>query len=239
MKVRDDVAEFMDRLGHRFSDLDLLTQALSHPSWTNEAGFDAEASNQRLEFLGDAVLELTVSRMLYEKFPEADEGRLTRARAFLVNEGSLSRLARDLGLSRMLLLGRGEAGDGGADKPSILADALEAVLGAVFIDGGLEAAETVAGRLFLGRLESAIDRAPAAEAKTRLQELVQRSRHITPQYRLVDESGPDHDKRFVVEVEVDGQVWGEGRGRSRKEAEQRAAVRALNSRDDAAGNGSD
>ncbi len=215
------------KLDYQFQRPELLERALSHASWTNEAALDALASNQRLEFLGDAVLELSVSRLLYQTFPEADEGALTRARAALVNERALARMARRLDLAPCLRLGRGEQAAGGADKPSILADAMEALFGAIFLDGGLEAAASVIRRLIGPRLEVAIARAPGTDPKTRLQELAQRRFHLTPHYRLVSESGPDHDKRFAAEVEVDGLVWGRGEGRSRKEAERRAAARAL------------
>jgi ribonuclease-3 len=220
-------SELERKLDYRFSRPELLDRALSHASWTNEAALDALASNQRLEFLGDAVLELAVSRLLYENFPEADEGTLTRSRAALVNERALARLARQLDLAPWLRLGRGERAAGGADKPSILADAMEALFGAIYLDGGLEAAAQVIERLIGPRLEGALARAPGRDPKTQLQELAQRRFHLTPRYTLVSESGPDHAKRFAAEVEVGGRVWGMGEGRSRKEAERLAAAQAL------------
>ncbi|MBU0513304.1 MAG: ribonuclease III [Proteobacteria bacterium] len=221
-----------ERLAYRFNGREWLQRAMSHPSWTNEAGLTALDSNQRLEFLGDAVLELAVSRLLYAKFPEADEGALTRARAALVNEAALARLARRLDLAPCLRLGRGERGDGGDDKPSILADAVEALFGAVFLDGGLEAAAEVIERLIGPRMSRAINRAPDSEPKTSLQELAQRRFHLTPHYRLVAETGPDHAKQFAAEVVVGDEVWGQGEGRSRKEAERRAAAAALEAQAD-------
>jgi ribonuclease-3 len=173
------------------------------------------------------VLELVVTHLLYVRFPLASEGQLSKARSGVVNESRLAATARRLGLGGYLLLGRGEEAQNGRDKPSILADALEAVVAAIYLDGGLEAAREALETLMGPAAEQAIVRAPKKDYKTRLQEKVQEALHLTPRYRIVSSEGPDHDKTFQVVVEIDGQSVAEGSGRSRKEAEQDAAQRGL------------
>lgn len=221
-----ELTELEDRIGHRFRDSALLLRALTHPSRAHEEG-DLESSNERLEFLGDAVLDLLVSQLLMAEQPRADEGVLSQARAAAVNTDALATLARELGLQHFVRLGRGEQRSGGAAKASILANVFEAVLGALYLDGGLEAA----GRLVERELGSRLDTSGESlrDAKTRLQEELQRRGQPAPSYATVGESGPDHGKRFEVEVSVAGTVLGRGAGPSKRRAEQEAARAALGS----------
>lgn len=215
-----------DRLGHRFADSAALQRALTHRSWCAEIDSKDESagSNERLEFLGDAVLDLIVTHELFERFPDRPEGELTKIRAEVVGEATLAALGRDLGLGPALRLGKGEAASGGRDKASLLADAAEAVIAAVYLDGGIEAAR----RLVLGRLDDRIDAAVLApgrsDYKTRLQEEAARLGLDPPRYE-VSGAGPDHDKRFRASVSV-GPVQGWGEGSTKKAAEQRAASSA-------------
>jgi ribonuclease III len=210
-------------LGVHLSDRGLLEQALIHRSYAFEAG--GLPTNERLEFLGDAVLGLVVTGLIFESYPDAPEGRLAKMRAAAVNAQSLARLARSLGVGEHVRLGRGEEQSGGRHKDSILADTTEALLGAVYLDGGIEAAAEVVTRLFSGLLDEIAARRESLDAKTSLQELC--AAHGTlPVYTLTEE-GPDHEKRFTATVAVDGEVRGQGQGRSKKEAEQAAAAGAL------------
>lgn len=224
---REQLEELCSRLGYRFQDLDLLEQALSHSSYVNENGGTSCDSNERLEFLGDAVLDLVISRHLYQRFPQATEAELTHTRAGLVNERHLARTARELDLGRFLLLGRGERRNQGQAKPSILADATEAVLAAIYLDGGIEAVEEVILTLMSSAVEKAASRRPRKDSKTALQEQVLGRLHITPKYRLLGTQGPDHQKTFTVALYIDGREWAQGQGRSKKDAEQQAAAEAL------------
>ncbi|MCA9556483.1 MAG: ribonuclease III, partial [Myxococcales bacterium] len=214
----------LDNLGHQFANDRLLMQALTHRSYVNEVSDPQVADNERFEFLGDAVIDLVVSTALMERFPEAREGRLSKIRASVVSEGALARLARDMGLGEALRLGRGELMSGGRDKPSILSDAFEALIAAVYLDAGLaRVAEVLLPRLRFPDNE-ALRR---GDPKTELQQRVQADRHMTPTYHLVAEAGPDHDKTFEVELRVGEDVLARGAGRTKKEAEQRAAAVAL------------
>jgi len=213
------------RLGHRFKDLGLLDRALRHSSYAHENP-EAGPSNEQLEFLGDAVLSLAVSNLLLAAFPQSSEGELSRGRAALVNARQLAGLARQLDLGAHLLLGRGEEQQAGRDKPSLLADALEAVLAAVFLDGGLKAAIGFTHRLFTPHLESLT--APSwQDFKTGLQEFTQARYKTSPTYELLSESGPGHARHFLVEVALLGRPLARGQGRTKKQAEQRAAHQAL------------
>lgn len=216
-----------EKIGYRFSNRDLLGEALTHKSYSNEQVAGNAPHNERLEFLGDAVLELAISERAFDAFPDFPEGELTRVRAELVSEASLARVARVLDLGAGLRLGRGEERTGGRDKPSLLADALEALLGAVFCDGGFAAARQVVGRLFGAALDAAARRKLGSDYKTRLQELLQGTRGRAPRYRLVEASGPDHQRSYRVEVLCGEEVLGAGSGRSKKAAEQAAARQAL------------
>ena len=212
-------AAFRQRLGYEFVDVALLGQALTHRSWCAEhAGF---GSNERLEFLGDAVLGLVVTDEIYERLPGAEEGQLSRVRAAVVCAPALAEMAVELDLGEVLLLGKGEAASGGRDRPSILADAMEAVIGAVHLDGGLEAAAELVGRLVEPRLANA----GTPDHKSRLHELVAREPQRQVLYDIT-EDGPEHDKTFRAVVILDGEPWGSGVGRSKKQAEQAAAREA-------------
>ena len=226
-RVIEDPVFLERRLSYVFGRPELLSEALSHRSYVFERTSESLADNERLEFLGDAVLELAITALLHRLHPQASEGRLTRLRAHLVNEQTLSILARETGLGRFLKLGRGEAASGGADKPSLLSDALEAVLGAVFLDGGFDAACRVVRRLWGPLLEEDGPGAAHKDHKTRLQELLQEQEGLTPTYALTGSEGPDHERTFQVEVRVRDRVMGAGEGRSKKEAEQEAARVAL------------
>jgi ribonuclease-3 len=216
-------------LGYAFRDRALLEKALRHASWCNEQGRDREAGpiedNQRLEYLGDAVLSLCVGHRLMERFPDAHEGALSVTRAQVVSEEGLSEVAHQLGFGRHLLLGRGEEKSGGRDKPKILADAFEAIIAAVYLDGGFQAAWDLVQRLLTERINAA-EIKNFYDFKTRLQETAQARLKATPTYRVVQELGPDHDKRFVVAVTIGDDEWARAVGKSKKEAEQMAAAEA-------------
>ena len=213
------------RLGHEFADPGLLVLAMAHRSWASE---QVQGSNERLEFLGDAVLGLVVTNHMYRAYPDLPEGDLAKMRAGVVNAVSLSEVARELGLGACLLLGKGEQLTGGRDKTSILADALEAVIGAVYLDGGWDAAESMVMRLFGDRIGRSAAGPGGDDYKTRLQELCARRFDSLPVYRLTD-SGPDHAKLFRAVVVVAGEERGRGEGRSKKAAEQVAARQAWTS----------
>jgi ribonuclease-3 len=220
------LAELQTRLGHQFRDETLLRLALTHPSIAHEAN-TATAHNQRLEFLGDSVLGLVLSRELFEKFSTADEGALTKSRAKLVNAGSLAVHARELGLGAHLILSRGEENTGGRDRASALADAFESVLGAIFLDGGFEAAREFVLREFAGDFSSLTEAADIENPKGELQELLQSRSPRAPEYEFLSASGPDHDRIFECAVRHDGVELARGNGKSKKAAESAAAVEAL------------
>ncbi len=221
--MTDDAREALEgALGHRFVRPEHLAVALTHRS------LGEETQNETLEFLGDAVLSLAVSDLLMREFPGAREGDLSKMRASLVNAEELARKARDVDLGRWLRLGKGEERSGGRDKEKILAAAYEALLGAVYLDAGYEAARRVVDVHFAGDLRRHVVHVPGhRDYKTRLQELTQRLYRETPVYTLADEHGPDHEKEFVVELAIGGRVLGRGTGRSKKLAEQAAAMEAL------------
>ena len=216
-----------ERIGYRFVDPRLLQTALSHRSWCSEN--PGELSNERLEFLGDAVLGLVVTDALYSRFPEEPEGQLAKARAAVVSAATLAEVGASLGLGPDLRLGKGEAASGGAEKSSILADAVEAVIGAVFVDGGIESARSLVLAQLDDRIASAASRPGARDYKTRLQEVAASDGERPPVYEIA-ESGPDHLKRFEAVVRIGGEVRGTGNGSSKKEAEQRAARAAWDAR---------
>lgn len=220
----DALARAEQRLGHAFARKDLLETALSHPSFAHER--DGSRGNERLEFLGDAVLGLAVAELLYAAHPEWHEGELTRARAALVNAGSLAGCARALDLGELVRLGRTEQRSGGAEKDRILANVFEAVLGAIHLDGGPAAGRAFVERVFGPALVDAPR--PERDAKTRLQEWAHAALRVTPGYRTLEDSGVDEDaERFRVAVVVGDEVWAEGVGRTKRQAEQVAAERAL------------
>lgn len=213
-------------LGYAFRDAGLLRLALTHPSVLHEQG-GGGGHNQRLEFLGDAVLQLALTRELFVGFPGHEEGPLTKARARLVNQAALAAQARRLGLGAHLILSRAEESNGGRERPSILADAFEAVLGAVFLDGGYEAAREVILRLFGDSLTEAEMMPGVENPKGELQELLQAHSQEGPEYALLSATGPDHDREFECAVLHRGQELGRGKGRSKKAAESAAALAAL------------
>ncbi len=220
--------EFQQRLGHRFADEDLLRLALTHASFGHEKRYRVP-DNQRLEFLGDAVLQLAVTEELFRRFPEMPEGRLTVLRARLVNRNHLQALALQLGLGEHLILGRGEEISQGRERPSILADAMEAVLGAVFSEVGWEASRAIILRLMETSLATVGDESDAAATnpKGSLQEKLQADGDHPPIYKCVAETGPAHARVYEVVVEWQGRELGRGQGASKKEAETRAAEAAL------------
>jgi len=212
------------RLGYDFNDLTLLRRALAHRSWCAEVG--GLPSNERLEFLGDAVLGWVVAEIAYRRHGDLPEGKLTDLRKSVVNAIALAEVAESIGLGEHLLLGKGEDAAGGRRKSSILSDALEAVLGAVYLDGGVDDAKALVERLFSGRLETAAGQLDRLDHKTVLQELTARLYDTAPVY-LLTETGPDHSKTFTATVLVDGIALGVGEGKSKKLAEQQAASEAF------------
>jgi ribonuclease-3 len=228
-----DFQDLQQKLAYTFRDLELLRLALTHPSVAHEQGAPVQ-TNQRLEFLGDAVLQLVLTRELYEKFPAFGEGPLTKARAKLVNRRTLAIQGRELGLGRNLILSRGEELHGGRDRPSALADAFEALLGAIFLDGGFEVAREFILRLFHDAFGT-LSVIPILEnPKGELQELLQATSSVAPEYHVVSVTGPDHDRMFECTVHHGGTELARGRGKSKKVAESEAALAALKKLRDAA-----
>jgi ribonuclease-3 len=215
--------ELDDALGVRFSDPSIRAAALTHRSYAFEQELDV--NNERLEFLGDAVLGLVVTDVAYTDFPEMPEGELAKLRAAIVNMSALADVARDLRLGDFIMLGKGEEMSGGRDKASILADALEAILGAIYLDRGLGTARAFIERLFRPRMVAYVRGEGERDYKTILQELASADLHAMPEYKISDQ-GPDHLKEFTATVFLNGKAWGRGIGRSKKEAEQQAAHEA-------------
>ena len=213
-----------EKIGYHFSDRRLLEQALCHSSYANERHMDRLKNNERLEFLGDAVLELSTSEFLYLTYPEMPEGEATRTRASIVCEQTLALCARELGLGDYLRLGKGEELTGGRFRDSITSDAMEALLGAIYLDGGFANAKEFVRRFILNDIEH---KKLFFDSKTILQERVQGQSEEPLHYELVKEEGPDHNKRFTVQALLGAELIGEGSGRTKKAAEQEAAYRAL------------
>ena len=213
-------------IGYRFHNISLLQNALAHSSYAKERWHNSLMSNERLEFLGDSVLGMLVAEFLYRTFPDRPEGELTRMRADMVCETTLAEIANRLNLGEYLLLGKGEEQGGGRTRYSILADAVESVIAACYLDGGMDAASAFVAKFVLVNVPT--KRLHNADYKTALQELVQQKKNQVLSYRLVGESGPDHDKQFTVELTLNGDVVGMGIGSSKKRAEQAAAHDALN-----------
>ena len=218
--------EFENKIGYTFKNKDLLHEALSHSSYANENKHHGRHSNERLEFLGDSVLSVVVSDYLYKNLTSVAEGDLTKLRASLVCEKSLHVFAKQINLGRYIFLGKGEENTGGRERPSILADAFEAVIAAIYLDGGMEAARKHILR-FIPEIPTNGTKMAFGDFKTVLQEIVQKNPEEKVEYVLIGEEGPDHNKRFVVEVMLNSQVIGKGKGRSKKDAEQLAAKEAL------------
>ena len=212
-------------IGYRFKNITLLQNALTHSSYANERWHNSLLSNERLEFLGDSILGMTVAEYLYRNFPDRPEGELTRMRADMVCEKALAKVAARIELGGQMMLGNGEEQSGGRNRDSILADAVESVIAACFLDGGMDAARQFIDRFVL--VEVPVQKMHNADYKTALQELVQQKKNQVLTYVLTGESGPDHDKRFEVEVRLNGNPIGTGSGSSKKRAEQDAARCAL------------
>jgi len=212
-------------LAKNFKDASLLDQALTHRSWVNEHKGERR-SNERMEFLGDAILEYITSKEIYQRFPDKEEGYLTALRANLVNTTALAEIAKKMNLGPELYLSKGEEDGGGRSNTSLLADTVEAIIGAIFIDGGILAAENFIKENLLSEVDKKASE-PLKDSKSMLQEYVQSKGLPTPKYQVVEESGPDHDKKFVIEVMVAGKSWGKGEGKSKSVAEQEAARQVL------------
>ncbi|MFZ2491524.1 MAG: ribonuclease III [Thermoanaerobaculia bacterium] len=225
--MTDSFSDFQTRVGYTFRNPDILRRALTHKSYSHEAKDDAVRHNETFEFLGDSVLGFVIGDLLFARFPELDEGALSKMKAFLVSASSLAEKAREFEMGDVILLGVGEEKTGGRKKDSLLANLFEAVIAAVYLDGGVEAARQMIERSFAGEIES-IDQQDLLfhDYKTALQELAQGRGLQLPEYSVVEEVGPDHDKMFVVEVRV-GTLTARGEGSSKKEAQQQAAKIAL------------
>lgn len=221
-----DFAAYAAKLGLAFKNLDILEEALTHRSYLNEHK-TSKAHNERLEFLGDAVLELATTHFLFNKFPLKPEGDLTAFRASLVNTNSLADTAEQIGLNDMLLLSKGESKDTGRARQIILANAFEAVLGAVYMDQGYAAAEAFVAKHLYPKIDDVIAKRAWQDAKSRFQEAAQEKKGITPAYKTIEEVGPDHDKKFTVAAMLGHEELARGEGKSKQEAEQDAAQNAL------------
>ena len=219
-----DLRAFQEKIGYEFENRNLLLQALTHSSYANEKHMRKLSDNERLEFLGDAVLEIISSDYLFDNYPELPEGELTKLRASIVCEPTLALCAVEMSLGDYLLLGKGENQTGGRNRKSILSDALEAVIGAIYLDGGFTSAKEFVLKYILTDIEH---KQLFYDSKTILQEYVQGNYKETLNYRLTEESGPDHNKNFAVEARIGEKVIGRGSGRTKKAAEQEAAYQAL------------
>lgn len=223
MLKQETIRELEEIIGYQFQKKELLVQALTHSSFSNEQKINKYANYERLEFLGDAVLELLSSQFFFENYPDMSEGDMTQKRSSMVCEPALAFCARDLCLGKYVLLGKGEEATGGRERDSIISDVMEAVLGAIYLDGGFEKAQRFVQKFILSDLEN---KQLFYDSKTILQEKVQRAGKQLV-YALVDESGPEHNKIFTVEARLDGKVVGTGQGRNKKAAQQKAAYQVL------------
>ena len=226
--AEDTVSAFQSRLGYEFRNLDLLERALTHKSYSNENREFRSPNNERLEFLGDAVLGFVIGELIYHSFPNLQEGALSKIKAHLVSASMLSAKGRALEIGRYLRMGAGEARSGGAEKLSLLADAFEAVVAAIYLDGGVAPTESFVRRVFEPEV-AGIDIGDLSfhDYKTTLQETAQSLGLPLPDYRVIEESGPDHEKAFVVELAWDGEPFARGQGPSKREAQRKAAKEAL------------
>lgn len=221
-----DIKKLEETIGYKFNNRELLNTALSHSSYANESK-GARESNERLEFLGDSVLSVIVAEYLFKNYRNYPEGELTKLRAALVCEKSLAAFSREMNIGEYLMLGKGEAQNGGRERPSILADAFEALLAAIFLDGGMDVAKKHVMRFVEPEIKHHTVEEAFHDYKTQLQEIIQRNPEEELTYVLVSEEGPDHDKRFTVEVRLNSNVIGNGSAHSKKQAEQYAAKQAL------------
>jgi ribonuclease-3 len=227
--VQGDLSDFERQIGYTFQQRDILTRALTHKSYSHEARQQDIRDNETFEFLGDSVLGFVIGDLLFRRFPTLDEGALSKIKAYLVSANSLAAKARDLGMGDVIYLGVGEEKSGGRKKESLLANLFEAMIAAVYLDGGIDAARMMIEKSFATDLEN-IDQDDLLfqDYKTALQELAQGKGLLLPEYNVVDEVGPDHDKRFIVDVKI-GSLVARGEGSSKKEAQQQAAKNALGS----------
>jgi ribonuclease-3 len=219
------LARFQEILHYRFRDAALLDTALTHRSYVNENPSEACHDNERLEFLGDAVLELCISNMLMKQFPDYKEGQLSQLRASIVNEQPLAEMAKSFHIGDYLLLGKGEEISGGRSKPSLLANTFEALMAAIYLDGGFEETAALIGRLFTPLIEEGYR--TYRDYKTTVQQISQHTFKETPRYTLIQEYGPDHDKTFEIQISIADRIMTTGTGKNKKEAEQRAAEKAI------------
>ncbi len=224
MGLNDKLSELEDRIGYKFKDISLLKEALTHSSYANEMKINKKSDYERLEFLGDAVLELVSSDFIFSENPDMAEGKMTKLRASMVCEPALAYCARDLDLGSYILLGKGEEATGGRERDSITSDVMEAIIGALYLDGGLKVAHDYIHRFILSDLE---DKILFYDSKTVLQELIQSMEYEKFEYVLVSDEGPDHAKVFTVNAVLDGEIVGSGKGRNKKAAEQTAAYEAI------------
>ncbi len=224
--MNKNIQNLENEIGYVFNDRELLMQALTHSSYVNDRKMDKNLCNERLEFLGDAILEMTSSEFLYSEYPEKDEGELTKLRASLVSETPLAAVAGEIGLGEYLYLGHGEERTGGRTRYSVTSDAVEAVIGAIYLDGGIEPARAFVRKYILNDIEN---KKLFHDSKTVLQEIVQKYHRGTLTYRLVKEEGPDHDKKYGMNALIDEKIIGYGEGRTKKAAEQQAAYSAIKS----------
>jgi ribonuclease-3 len=213
---------FERHAGIRFRELEFLNQAFTHRSFANELGESTE-NNERLEFLGDSVLGLAVSEYLYESLPDQPEGELARIKSFVVSEASLSEIARKLRVDNYILIGRGEEYSGGRSKKAILADCLEAIIGAYYLDSGFQPSRLFVHQMLIPEINKVLENKHAKDYKTMLQEYVQKRMKTYPRYKVVQKTGPDHDRTFWIEVHIGDRSFGAGKGKNKKEAEQEAA----------------
>lgn len=224
MNWKNDIQE---KIGYTFTDDNLLKEALTHSSYTKEHHLPRSRCNERLEFLGDAFFDAIIGETLYQMGPQKEEGYLTKLRALIVCESSLEAVAKELDIGSLLLLGKGEEQTGGRQRKSVLADAMEAIIGAVFLDTGYEGTKKVVLQLFQKRMDAAAKGKLHSDYKSQLQEMIQQDQIADIQYVITGETGPDHRKVFYVDVLIDGIVCGSGEGRSKKEAQQQAAKEAV------------
>jgi ribonuclease III len=228
-----NLTAFQNKIGYQFRNIALLEKSLTHSSYYRGKSLGVGKDNERLEFLGDAFLDAVIGESLYHRLPEGEEGKLSKLRALVVCEIALSRVARELGIGEILLLGYGEEQSGGRNRDSILADATEALIGAVYLDGGFEHVKQMILRIFEGTMQEAIEGRLFSDYKSEFQELIQlRRAGDNIEYVPAGSEGPDHDKTFHVELTVNGEVLGQGTGKSKKEAEQNAARQAIEKRGD-------
>jgi ribonuclease-3 len=220
------IEELTKELNIKFNDISLLERALTHRSYLNE-NRDIDKNNERLEFLGDAVLELIISKHLYENYPNHPEGDLTSFRSAIVRTESLAEASRELGYGKYLRLAKGEEETGGRDKDYILANTFEAVLGAIFIDQGLEPCKDLVYRILVPKIDNIVKNRLDIDSKTKIQEMAQAKFKLTPTYEVVEENGPDHDKEFMVAVKIGDKIIGRGKGGSKQKAEESAATEGL------------